>query len=185
MPRSPGPRVIPAGQLPAVPQDDPNVLDRLTFGDQMPELPALQARDGCVSEAVAARLVPRESTLIDQQDVVAQLGELVGRGAARRTSTDDHDLGLVDHTPVHRATAASQSSMIRAPRSARVSVASISVSDERAFSVRLRHRPLASSGPAASQIRSTRGGSSAGAMAPPSAPAKPGSRSSERITGSE
>src|SRR3954464_6670341 len=105
MPRGLGPRVIPARQLSPVSEDDPNVLDRLTFGDQIPELPALQGRDRGVGEAVAARLVPRGSALVDRWAGVPHLAEPVGRGAARRTSTDDHDFGLVDHIPAHRATA--------------------------------------------------------------------------------
>jgi hypothetical protein len=45
-------------------------------------------------EAVAAHLLAGERGLLQQQDVEAGLGEVVGGRGARRAGTDDDDVGL-------------------------------------------------------------------------------------------
>ena len=53
-----------------------------------------QLADRARGEPVAADLVAGERGLLQQQDVDAGVGEVVGRARARRTGADDDDVGL-------------------------------------------------------------------------------------------
>src|SRR5690606_38168530 len=55
-------------------------------------------------QSVTAHLLAGETRLLQQQNVNTGAGEIGGHGGARRTRTDDDDLGVVSHAASLRVT---------------------------------------------------------------------------------
>ena len=53
--------------------------------------------EGLAGEAARAGFGAREVALVEQDDVLARLGQVVGRGAARRSCPDDEDVHFANH----------------------------------------------------------------------------------------
>src|SRR5439155_23921374 len=73
-------------------RDRPEAVEAMVAGQRASQPDVLQLPDRARREAVAAGLLPRVALLLDQQDVVAALGQPVG---ARRSPRPGPDAGGV------------------------------------------------------------------------------------------
>ena len=86
--------------------DRPQAVEAVVLGQLVGQAHVLELAHRPGRQAVAARLLAGEALLLDEEDVVAGLGQPVGARRPGRAAADDQDV-VVGHR--HRATASSRS----------------------------------------------------------------------------
>src|SRR5439155_14569423 len=81
-------------------RDRPQPVEAVMAGQRAGEPDVLELLDRAGREAVAAGLLPRVALLLDEEHVVAGLGQPVGAGRPGRPTPDDEDVVPMAHHPM-------------------------------------------------------------------------------------